>query len=87
MRSPAAPFRYSDNVMTKVQIRFHLPKPPDDEALVRLSNATVLYGIQKVKLSDAMDSMMVEYDATRLKPAEVEAAIEAFGIPVEPVAA
>lgn len=70
--------------MTKVQIRFRLDKPLDDLLMQRLSDATALYGIQKVKLSPAMDSLMVEYDATRLRPAEVESALAGAGIPVIP---
>ena len=61
--------------MTKVQIHFRLAKPLDDELLRRLSNTTAIYGIQKVKLTPAMDALMVEYDATRLRPQEVESAL------------
>jgi len=68
--------------MTKVQINFKLEKPLDDLLLQRLSDTTSLYGIQKLKLAPAMDSLMVEYDATRLKPAEVESALMGAGIAV-----
>ncbi|HKE24055.1 MAG TPA: hypothetical protein VKB88_16935 [Bryobacteraceae bacterium] len=71
--------------MTKVQIRFKLEKPLDDVLLSRLSDTTSLYGIQKVKLAPAMDSLMVEYDATRLRPQEVESALAGAGIAVKPV--
>ncbi|HEY2016846.1 MAG TPA: hypothetical protein VGH38_25250 [Bryobacteraceae bacterium] len=70
--------------MTKVQIHFRLQKPLDDHLLARISDAYSLYGIQKVKVAPAMDSLMVEYDATRLRPAEVEAALAGAGIPVLP---
>jgi hypothetical protein len=68
--------------MTKVQVRFRLQKPLDDVMLARISDAHALYGIQKVKVSPALDSLMVEYDATRLRPAEVESALAGAGIPV-----
>ena len=70
--------------MTKVQIRFRFEKPLDDAALARLSDSTSLYGIQKVKLNPSLDGMLVEYDATRLRPAEVEAAFTGCGIAVQP---
>lgn len=73
--------------MTKVQIRFRVQKPLDDAMLARVSNAHSIYGIQHVKVNPALDSLTVEYDATRLRPAEVEAAIAAAGIPIEPVKA
>jgi allophanate hydrolase subunit 1 len=71
--------------MTKVQIHFRLERPLDDVLLQRLSDATALYGIQKVKLAPAMDSLMVEYDATRLRPKEVESALAGAGIPVKAI--
>ncbi len=71
--------------MTRVQIHFQLEKPLDDLLLQRLSDTTVLYGIQKLKLAPQMDRLMVEYDATRLRPKEVELALAGAGIPVKPV--
>jgi hypothetical protein len=72
--------------MTKVQIRFRFAKRLDDAALARLSDTTALYGIQKMKLNPSLDGMLVEYDATRLRPAEVEAAFAGAGIAVQTVA-
>lgn len=69
--------------MTRVQMNFRLLKPLDDAMMNRLSNESTLYGIQQVKLNPSLDGLMVEYDATRLRPAEVEAAITSAGIPVE----
>ena len=68
--------------MTKVQIRFKLQKPLDNVLLARISDAHAFYGIHKVTLAPSMDAMMVEYDASRLKPAEVESALAGAGIPV-----
>ena len=68
--------------MTKVQIRFKLQKPLDDVLLARISDAHSFYGIHKVTLAPSMDAMTVEYDASRLKPAEVESALAGAGIPV-----
>ena len=68
--------------MTKVQIHFRLQKPLDETLLARISDAYALYGIQKIKVAPALDSLTVEYDATRLRPAEVEAALAGAGLPV-----
>jgi hypothetical protein len=70
--------------MTKVQIRFRVQKPLDDVMLLRIADAHALYGIQKVQVAPSRDALMVEYDATRLRPAEVESALAGAGIPVEP---
>jgi len=69
--------------MTKVQTRFRLQKPLDDSSQNGLAAANAIYGIHRLKLSPAMDELMVEYDATRLRPAEVESALAVAGIPIE----
>ena len=68
--------------MTKVQIRFKLQRPLDDVLLSRVSDAHSFYGILRISLAPSLDAMTVEYDATRLKPAEVESALLGGGIPV-----
>ena len=70
--------------MTKVQKRFQLSKPLDDSSLHSLQAANAIYGIYRLKLSPAMDELFVEYDATRLFPAEVESALAGAGIPIAP---
>jgi len=72
--------------MTRVQVRFRLQKPLDEAMLARLNDAQALYGIQRVKVAPSLDGLMVEYDATRLRPAEVRSALAGAGIPVEPAA-
>lgn len=69
--------------MTKVQLQFRLQKPLDDTLMQRISDAHSLYGIFRVKLAPSLDRVTVEYDATRLRPAEVDAALAGAGIPVE----
>ena len=49
----------------------------------RIADAHSLYGIFRVKLAPSMDRLTVEYDATRLRPAEVDAALANAGIPIE----
>jgi hypothetical protein len=68
--------------MTKVQVRFQLQKPLDDALLSRISDAHAIYGIQKIQVEPSLDALTVDYDATRLRPAEVESALAGAGIPV-----
>ena len=70
--------------MTRVQVHFRLRQPLNDEMLARLSDAHAIYGIQRVKVAADLEHLMVEYDATHLGPAEVEAALAGAGIPAEP---
>jgi allophanate hydrolase subunit 1 len=68
--------------MTKVQIDFQLQHALDDDLMQRIADAYSIYGIQKIRLAPSADSLTVEYDATRLRPAEVHAALTHAGIPV-----
>ena len=69
--------------MTKVQTRFSLRRPLEEPELARLADVHSKYGILKIQLTPAMDGLAVEYDATRLRPPEVEAALADAGIPIE----
>jgi len=71
--------------MTRVQIHFRLEKKLDDTTMARLSNAAAVYGIQRLKVGAGLDSLMVEYDATRMKPADVEATLACAGIAADRV--
>jgi hypothetical protein len=69
--------------MTKVQIRFNLQKPLDDILLERISEAHSFYGILHITVPPSNDRILVEYDASRLGPDDVESALEGAGIPVQ----
>ena len=71
--------------MTKIEIRFRLRKPLDEAMLERIARAHAIYGFQKIQVAPTLDRLLVEYDATRLRPAEVEAALAGAGIPVEAI--
>jgi len=70
--------------VTKVQVRFRLQRPLDGPLLARIAEVNALYGIERVRVEPSMDSLTVDYDATRLRPAEVESALAAAGIPIAP---
>jgi hypothetical protein len=70
--------------MTKVQVHFHLERPLDEASMTKLSNASSIYGIQRISVAPTLDGLTVEYDATRLRVPEVHAALAAAGIPVAP---
>ncbi len=70
--------------MTKVQVRFRLARPLDGAVLPRIAGVHSIYGIHRVTVSPSLDAITVEYDATRLRPAEVESALASAGIPIAP---
>jgi hypothetical protein len=70
--------------MTKVQRHFHLQRPIDEALMEQIGHVNAIYGIERIRIEPS-GNLMVEYDATRLNTAEVEAALERAGIPVAEV--
>ena len=70
--------------MTKVQVRFRLERPLDGVLLARIADAHAIYGIYHIAADPSLQCLTVEYDATRLRPAEVQAALAGAGIPATP---
>jgi len=70
--------------VTKVQIRFKLQRPLDEKLMARIADAHSIYGILRIRVDASQKGLSVEYDASRLNPMEVEAALTGAGIPVEP---
>lgn len=68
--------------MSKVQLQFKLQKPLNENILTRIADAHTIYGIFRVKLNPAMDGVSVEFDASRLAPDQVQAALASGGIPL-----
>ncbi len=70
--------------MTKVEVRYSLASPPDEALLAALGRAQGMYGLLAVKLSPAMDSLVVLFDASRLRRTDVDAALRRAGVPAMP---
>lgn len=69
-------------LMTKVQIRFRLQRPLDDNLMAQITEAHSIYGMLRIGIDPSVMGITVEYDASRLTPLEVEAALTSKGIPV-----
>ena len=70
--------------MTKVQARFRLARPLDEKLMARIADAHSIYGIARVQVDGEGGNLTVDFDASRLKRQEVEAALRSAGIPVFP---
>ncbi len=68
-------------------MQFQLRQPLDDSLLQAISDVHAIYGIQRVRVAPSLDRLFVEYDASRLRPSEVEAALAGAGIPLQTTAA
>lgn len=73
--------------MTKVQVVYQLDGPADEALMERIDRVHSVYGIQAVQLSPALDSLLVQYDATRMHLEDVDKALHSAGLPVRRVAA
>jgi hypothetical protein len=70
--------------MTKVLIRFELQSPLTDAQLSQLADLRGVYGVLHCEFDQNSSAVAVEYDATRLRPAEVGGLLRRHGIPVRP---
>ncbi|MCU1261888.1 MAG: hypothetical protein JWO80_4773 [Bryobacterales bacterium] len=52
--------------------------------MAAINDAQAVYGIERIQLSPSLDSLMVEYDASRLRPADIEAILRSKGLPIVP---
>jgi hypothetical protein len=68
--------------MTKVQLEYDLLRPIDESLMEQISRAHSVYGILRISLAPSLSRLMVEYDASRLSPLEVETVLHQMGIPV-----
>ena len=70
--------------MTKVQKHFRLEYAAigSDALLERINRAQAIYGIERITLAPSLDQVMVEFDASRLRVADIEATLRRCGLPV-----
>ncbi|MFN7925848.1 MAG: hypothetical protein U0Q16_37450 [Bryobacteraceae bacterium] len=69
--------------MTKVQLHYSLTRPLDDALMQRIAEAPRLFGLTRVQLAPSLSELLVEYDASRLTLAQVEAALHQAGLPAQ----
>lgn len=68
--------------MTKVEVRYELAAPLEESHLEAIGRAHGIYGLSMVRLAPSMDELIVQYDASRLKLPDVDAAMQRAGLPV-----
>lgn len=69
--------------MTKVEVHYELTRSLDDALLLKIADAPKLFGLTKAQLAPSMDKLLVEYDASRLTLAQVDAALHRAGLPAK----
>jgi hypothetical protein len=69
--------------MTKTQVHYELTRPIDEPLMERISSAHRIFGMLRVQLTPSLRELVIDYDASRLTPAQVEAALHSSGIPAQ----
>jgi hypothetical protein len=71
--------------MTKTQLHYELDRPLDDTLMERVAAAHRQFGMMRVQPvqgpSGELNQLLVDYDASRLTLAQVDAALHGAGIP------
>jgi hypothetical protein len=68
--------------MTKVQLPFALSAPLNEQQIGRIADLYEIYGILRISVDPGGQKLVVEYDATRFSPDDVEAALARAGFPL-----
>ena len=66
--------------MTNVEISYNYGMSPDEAVMRGIDNIREVYGIRRLKFNEALRSVEVEYDATRLNPATVASLLRQSGL-------
>jgi hypothetical protein len=70
--------------MTKVQNTYKLSRPLVEADAENLKRVHSIYGIYFVRLNPTASELLVEYDASRLTPQDLQATLEQHGLPIVP---
>lgn len=73
--------RYN-GALTRVKLHLPLAHALDAALWERIRDAHAIYGIERIVVDPLETGLTVDYDATRLRPGEVSAALKRCGIPV-----
>lgn len=69
--------------MTKVQLSYNLARPLGDADFDCIARVHGVFGIHRVMLKQPeMDSILVEYDASRMMRDDVQASLLRAGVPI-----
>ncbi len=68
--------------MTKVTLHYDLIRPLEDADLPKLADLHSVYGIVRVRPAASLQSLTVDYDASRMMKSDVEAVLMRYGMPI-----
>ena len=69
--------------VTKVDLRYPLVRPLEENDAQAIADVHSYYGIMRVRPAPGLDHVIVEYDASRLSEKDLEAVLQRYGIPIQ----
>lgn len=72
--------------MTAVDIVFHCRMTPTERQMSALDVAREVYGVRKISFVEKEGTISIEYDISRLTPADIAALIHGAGIDAQVLA-
>jgi hypothetical protein len=71
--------------MTAVDIAFHYRATPTERQMQALDAVREVYGVRKISFREKERTILIEYDISRLTPADIAALVHAAGIDAQAV--
>ncbi|HEV8144876.1 MAG TPA: hypothetical protein VGP79_00770 [Bryobacteraceae bacterium] len=68
--------------MTKVTLHYDLTRPLNDADMEAVASAHSHYGIAHIRVAPSLDKLTVDYDASRMMLADVDAVLASRGLPI-----
>jgi hypothetical protein len=68
--------------MTKVTLHYNLARPLTEPELGSVANLPSTYGIARVQVAPGLDTLTVDYDASRMMKTDVESVLHRYGLPI-----
>jgi hypothetical protein len=66
--------------MTQMEVLYRYERHPSEAAMFALGNMREVYGIRRIRLDEKQNTILVEYDATRLNKQMVSDLLRRAGI-------
>jgi hypothetical protein len=68
--------------MTTVEVLYRYATPPTEQMAIALASTRDVYGIRRILIDSAAQTLLVEYDATRLNTATVGNIVRSTGLKI-----
>ncbi len=68
--------------MTQMEVAYRYAAPPNESAMRAIDNMREVYGIRRVTFNDKLQTVRVEYDASRFKEPVVANLLRRAGVDI-----